>query len=121
MVRNLIRMTAMLSMGAAVLPATAGNDPDCSGVNGWATSMAFVHLKNAHLTDNYVLGFTKAKTVRLASELIGADLYRQVHLVTFTEKSGRTIETITINDASHQECSMSGVRVFVVSQELGGQ
>ncbi|MCB0293554.1 MAG: topoisomerase DNA-binding C4 zinc finger domain-containing protein, partial [Calditrichaeota bacterium] len=28
------------------------NYPDCSGTERWATSMAFVHLKNARLTDN---------------------------------------------------------------------
>jgi len=82
--------------------------------------MAFVHLKNAGLTDNNKLDFTKTKTVRLASEQVGKDLYRQVHLVTFTEKSGKNIEVITRNDASNEECSMSGVEVYVVSNRLGG-
>jgi len=39
--------------------------------------------------------------------------------VTFTEKSGKTIEVITRNDASNEECSMSGVEVYVVSNRLG--
>lgn len=87
--------------------------------------MAFGHLKNAGITDNYKLDFTKTKVIRLASEKIGKDpyfgedLYRQVHHITFTEKTGKTIEVITINDASNVECSMSGVDVFVVSQRLG--
>jgi hypothetical protein len=34
--------------------------------------------------------------------------------------SGDPVEVITVNDASHEECSMSGVDVFVISKELGG-
>lgn len=71
--------------------------------------MAFVHLKNSRLTDIDLVDFTKTKTERLASEKIGKDLYRQVHHVVFTEKSGKTIEVITSNDASNAECSMSKV------------
>ncbi len=98
---------------------SAPNADYCSGTERWATSMAFVNLKNARLTDNDKVDFTQTKTVRLASERIGKDLFRQVHQVVFTEKSGRKIEVITVNDASSEECSMSGVQVFVVSQQLG--
>jgi hypothetical protein len=83
--------------------------------------MAFVHLKNAKATDNEKLDFGKTKTVRLASEQIGKDLYRQVHHVIFTEKSGNTIEVVTVNDASNEECSMGPVDVFVVKGKIGGQ
>lgn len=93
--------------------------PDCTGVDRWPTNMAFVHLKNAGLTDNNKLDFTKTKTIRLASEKIGKDIYRQIHYIIFTEKSGNTIEVITSNNTSNDECSMSGVDVFVVRQHLG--
>jgi len=83
--------------------------------------MAFVHLKNAGLTDNDRLDFSKTETTLLASERIGTDLYRQIHRVLFMEKSGDRIEVITSNNASAEECSMSGVEVFVVSKHLGGQ
>ena len=102
---------------SAARAASAG--PDCSNVNGWTTSIAFGHLKNAGLTDNDRLDFSKTRTIRLASERIGDDLYRQVHRVTFTEKSGTTLEVITVNDASNDECSMSGVDAYVVSKHLG--
>lgn len=103
-----------------LISTTAGaTDPECSSVNGWFTSMAHVHLKNAGLITNEAVDFTKTKTVRLASEKIGDDLFRQVHLVTFTEKSGGTIQAITVGDASSEECSMAGVKVFVVSRTLG--
>ncbi len=83
--------------------------------------MAFVYLKNAGITNNEELDFDKTKTVRLASEKIGKDLYRQIHLVTFTKKSGQQIQVITNNDASSEECSMSGVEAYLVSQHLGEQ
>ena len=82
--------------------------------------MAFVHLKNAGVTDNDRMDFTKTKTVRLVSERIGKDLYRQVHRVRFTEKSGTVIDVLTVNDASHEECSMGNVDVFVIAKHLGG-
>lgn len=64
----------------AVFPSMAfAIDPDCTGVERWPTSMAFVHLKNAGITNNEKLDFTKTKTTRLASEKIGKDLYRQIH------------------------------------------
>jgi len=99
----------------------ATNHPACSGAEAWAPSLAFVHLKNAGLADNDKVDFTKTKVVRLASEQIGKDLYRQIHDVKFSEKSGGVIEVMTMNDASHEECSMSGVDVFIVSRHLGGR
>lgn len=93
--------------------------PDCTGSERWPASIAFVYLKNAGLTSNERLDFSKTKTVRLASEQIEENLYRQVHLITFTEKSGKTVEAITLNDASREECSMSEGAVYVVNMPLG--
>jgi hypothetical protein len=95
------------------------SSPDCSSPTAWAPTMAFVHLKNAGLTDNSRLDFSKTTTKRLASERVGDGLWRQVHRVTFTEKTGSTVEVITVNDASVEECSMTGIEVYVVSQRLG--
>ncbi len=114
------KLFCLLLIFALVQRAVAGS-PDCAGVNNWATSMAFAHLKNAGLISNEVTVFSKTRTIRLASEKIGKDLYKQVHLVSFTEKSGNTIEVITVNDASHEECSMSDVDVFVISRHLGNR
>jgi len=111
---NISRVFLWLVIGAFISPA---NGPNCSG--GWPTDMTFVHLKNAGITDNDKIDFTKTRTVRLASEKIGKDLYHQVYDVKYTEKSGRVIEAIAVHDASQEECSMTGVDVFVVSQHLG--
>jgi hypothetical protein len=80
--------------------------------------MAFVHLKNAGLADNYSVDFSKTKSVRIASEKVGKDLWHQVYHITFTKKSGDAIEAIAVHDASQEECSMTGVEVFVVSKHL---
>ncbi len=96
--------------------ADKSHGPDCSG--RWPTIMTFVHLKNAGLTDNDKIDSSKTKTVRLASEKIGKKLFRQVYYVTFTEKSGHPVEAIAVHNASTDECSMSGVEVFVVSRHL---
>lgn len=90
--------------------------PDCGG--GWPTAMTFVHLKNAGLADNSTIDFSKTKTVRMASEKIGKDLWHQVYNVRFTKTSGDVIEAIAVHDASTEECSMSGVEVFVISKHL---
>ena len=80
--------------------------------------MTFVHLKNAGIADNKNIDFSKTKTVRLASEQIGKDLWHQVYRVTYTKTSGELIEAIAVHDASDTECSETGVQVFVVSKIL---
>ena len=80
--------------------------------------MAFVYLKNAGIIKNMELDFNKTKTTKLASEKIGKELYRQVHLVIFYKKTGGQVFVITVNNASNEECSMSDVDVYVVSKQL---
>lgn len=103
----------------AFLSSPAVADPDCTSPNAWPAGMAFTHLKNAGLVTNYNLVFDKTTVSRLASEKIGDDLYRQIHKVSFVRKSGAKVETITVNDASNEECSMSGVDVYVIERKLG--
>jgi hypothetical protein len=69
-----VRIAALVLAGLACSAFAAS--PDCAGVERWATSMAFVHLKNAGLTDNERLDFTKTKTVRLAS----VDLHQHLQI-----------------------------------------
>lgn len=81
--------------------------------------MAFTFLKNASLLDNASVDFSKTKVSRLASEEIDKNLYRQIHLVKYVNKNGSDVSAITVNDVSNDECSMSGVDVYVVKQKLG--
>ena len=69
------------------------------------------------MLDGSKLSYEKTTTNRIASEKIGTDLYRQVHMIQFVETSGVKINAITVNDASSEECSMSKVDVYVISKK----
>ena len=115
-----IHVPILVCVAFGICPdAAQAKTPDCSGA--WPTNMAFVHMKNAGLVTNEEIDFNVTKTVRLTSEKIGKDLFRQVYLVTFIRKEGPPLHVLTISDASSDECSMGSVRVFVVSQELGSE
>ena len=107
-------LAAIFAMPAAVALAKS---PDCAS---WPTNMALTHLKNAGLIDIPSVIEAQTKAVRLASEKIGKDLYQQVYDITFHTRDGKTIEVITKSRASSEECSMSGVDVYVVSNKIGG-
>ncbi len=81
--------------------------------------MAFTWLKNAALVSNEDLDFKRTEVVEIASEKIGKDLYRQIHRVRFYKRNSDTLDVITVNNASHDECSMSGVDVYLISRKLG--
>ncbi len=93
--------------------------PDCSAPGRYAPTMAYVHLKNEGITSPTKLDFDKTVSKLVASQEIKKGLFRQVHKVVFTEKSGPTIKVLTINDASHEECSMSEVEVHVILKSFG--
>lgn len=82
--------------------------------------IAVVHLRNAGITDSRPIDLAEIKTIRLASEKIDLDLYRQIHYITFVEKSGETIEVISNSDVSSEECSVAGGDIYVISQHLKG-
>ncbi|HEY9097715.1 MAG TPA: hypothetical protein VIN38_02480 [Thiobacillus sp.] len=118
----MIRFTlhSLVSITLIALSATAfAKTPDCTKPDAWPAGMAFTHLKNAGELDNNVLDFSQTKVTRLASEKIGKDLFRQVHLVKFVKQSGDIVLAMTVNEVSSQECSMSNVDVFLVSKQLG--
>lgn len=97
----------------------AAKDPDCTHPDAWPSGMAFTHLKNSGVIQSGELDSAKTSVVRLASQKTGKNLYRQVHRVHFTKISGEVLIAITVNDVSTQECSMSGVDVYLVSKRLG--
>ena len=109
------QLTAFLAILAFAWPSLAAS-PKCDGPDNWAAGMANATLKNAGVIVSDQVDFSKTKVKRLASEPIGKGLYRQVHRVTFTKYSGELIEAITVNTASHDECSESGVEVFLIRQ-----
>jgi len=114
-------MLAVSASTAAQSLPNRTNGPDCGGSGHWAAMMTLVHMKNAGLIKPQDIDPSKTRTERLASEKIGKDLWHQVYLVSFTMKSGETVQAIAVHDASNEECSMSGADVFVISKHLGSQ
>ncbi|WP_322052258.1 hypothetical protein [Paraburkholderia bannensis] len=112
-----MKTTALFVTLALTIPALgyAGSPPACKS---WPTNIAIVYLKNANITDPTKLDESKTHAVRIASEKIGKDLWRDVYDITFHEHSGRSFEVITSSEASSTECSMSDPIVWVVSQKL---
>ncbi len=120
--KNFIALLVLLGCCAALNAQTTArrkSGPDCSG--GWPTQMAFVKLKNAGLADANSVDLSKTKTERLASQPTETGVWRQVYLVTFAKKSGGSIVVIAMHDASEEECSLTDVDVYVVSQHLSAK
>jgi hypothetical protein len=110
--RWLLLLLAAPAIGAArATPLPAGLP--CAS---WPTSMAEVNLQNAGLVRIAQLDEAKTRATPIATEKIGADLYRQVFDITLYARSGQAFHVITVNRASSTECSMSGVDVYLVSR-----
>jgi hypothetical protein len=112
-------LTFFAGFSVAQLPSEKTHGPDCSG--GWPTNMAFANAKNAGLLDNDDIDWsikTNVKTVRIASEKTGKDLWHQVYDITFKKTSGEKIEVIVVHDASFEECSMTEPDVYIVSKHI---
>ena len=114
MKRALLPLLVFASGAAAPAP----RPPDCSGPDHWAAGTAFTALKNDGAVTNDAVDFDHVTSRTIASERIGRDLWRQVFRVTFPLKSGDRVEAIVVSDASSEECSMSGAKVFLISKEL---
>jgi hypothetical protein len=112
-------LAAALAQSLSAPAEAAPGVPNCIGANAWPSRMALTHLRNANLLVADEVDAGKTRVVRLASEKLGRDLYRQVHLVRFTKKSGDTVSAITVNEVSSEECSMTGVDVYPVTGRLG--
>jgi hypothetical protein len=108
-------------LAAAIILSTApafAKDPDCGGPNGWPAAMVFVAMKNANIVTNDQIDFSRTRVTRMASEKIGPDLWRQVHLVRYFRTDGSTLEAMAVSDSSREECSMGDVKTFVISAKL---
>jgi hypothetical protein len=112
----MLRVALMIALLGTIRAEAAG--PRCDGPENWAAGITQATLKNAGLLNNGEIDFTKTRVIRIASEKVGKDLYRQVHRIIFARTAGRTIEVIAVNDASGAECSASGVEIFVIGRHF---
>ena len=109
--------SVLLSTGGVI--ATQGGDiqkasvPDCSSVDRFPTMSAFTALQNAGMVGVGSLPQWKRTTTRIASEEIRPGLFRQVHHVIFA-KGQESIELMTVNDVSMEECSESASDVYLI-------
>lgn len=92
--------------------------PDCSGPDRWPAGTAFTALKNDGAITSDTVDFDHVTSVAIASEKIGADLWRQVFRVTFPIHTGKGVEAIVVSDASSEECSMSDAQVYLIGKAL---
>ena len=96
--------------------ATARADPKCAGPENWPASMTFAQLKNAGVLANNEVDFGRTSVRQIASEKIGRDLYRQVFEISFYMKDGKAVRSISVSDASADECSISDVTVYRIAE-----
>lgn len=94
------------------------NNSYCSSINSFAASTAYVVLKNLNIVTPKNINYEKTKTVLLSSQKIGDDLDKEIHHITFYKKNGKKVEVITVNDTSSEECSMSGVDVYLIDKKI---
>lgn len=118
--RTIVCLTCLLGILCLHPAFAAGQQPDCSRHDAWPAVMAGVQLKNVGLSEK-AGGYDKVEVELLASEPLpqdehGRSLFRQVHKVIIHD-GGNIFTAITVNDASVEECSESGVDVFFVSTE----
>ena len=112
----LLRRVVPACLTCPTLLLAAG--PDCTAPDRWQTSSALVKLEAIGVVKAAELDPSRTKTNRLASEQVTPGRYRQIHETVFVKKSGATVRVITSSLASSEECSESGVEVFVVSKHL---
>lgn len=94
------------------------NDSYCSSIHSFATSTAYVVLKNMNAINPENVDYNRTQTILLSSQKIGDDLYKEIHHIIFYKKNGKPIEVITINDTSSEECSMSGVDIYLINKKI---
>ena len=100
----------------AVLPILSfAKAPYCVS---WPMNMSRTWLQNAGIVDIKNLDESKTKITLLASEKKAKGLYTQIYHFIFYDSIGNSYETITNNDASYEECSMSGVDVYLIPRSV---
>ena len=100
----------------AALPILSfAKGPDC---HSWPMNMSEVWLQNAGIVAIEKINEPKTKITLLASEKKAKGLYTQIYHFIFYDSIGNSYETITNNDASYKECSMSDVDIYLISKRV---
>ncbi|CAG22533.1 hypothetical protein PBPRB0660 [Photobacterium profundum SS9] len=118
LLRRWIRMKYLSIFFLLFSSLSLASSPKCDAPTSWAPNMAYVYLLNNKVLTADKVEHDKTIVSQIASEQIANDIYRQVHHVIFTLKSGESIEVITSNEASSEECSLGSVDVFLISNKF---
>ncbi|WP_143555244.1 hypothetical protein, partial [Snodgrassella alvi] len=98
----------------AILPILSfAKVPDC---DSWPMQMSTTWLQKTGIVSIEDLDKSKIQSTLLASEKKAKGLYTQIYHFIFYDKKGNIYETITKNDASFEECSETGVDVYLISK-----
>jgi len=103
----------------ASFSANASEVSYCSEVGKWADIITQVKLKNNGILGEDTIDKDKISISLIAEEKVDDFLYKQVHFITYyTKNEEKKIEVISVNMASKEECSMSGVDVYIIKDYL---
>lgn len=91
---------------------------DCTHLGNWAESISYNALIDKNIMNSDEMDYNKTKTILLAKEKIGKDLNKNVFLIKFVLKDKKIIEVIAISNSSSEECSISGVDVFLIKSKI---
>jgi hypothetical protein len=105
------------------IPFTAfAAEPRCDQPDNWAALSSFAKLKNEGIVGPLDIDLAKTSVEHLGSTRLGKNLWRQVHHITYKSSSGvALLEIIAVNEATDEECSGSGVDIFLITKHLPAQ
>lgn len=95
------------------IPAFARDNIPC---RSWPMTMAKIWLQDKHIVNESQLLPNKTQFTQLSSEEKSAGRYTDVYFFSFFDKKGQQYNVITQNISSDEECSMSEVSFYLVSQ-----
>ncbi len=115
---NHLKLAIPLLISSTSCCAIASLDPpDCSGTERWPSAMVQADLRNEF--DVSLATISNIKVDRIANEQLDDEVHRQVHDIKVSLKNGTQYQAVTVHDASHEECSMSMVKIYWVESVEG--
>ena len=110
-----MRIAALLGALAASTTCIA-KPPDCTGMDDLPAVIGLAQLKTWGTVTTDTIVWKDATSIRVASEQVGADAWRQVHRVKWPLKNGRLVEMVIVSEASARDCSTGNVDILVVTK-----
>lgn len=83
--------------------------------HSWPMAMAKQWLQDKNIVEEKFLDEDKTQFKLLASEILENNQYNDVYWFVFFDQTGRKYDLITQNISSDEECSMSDVNIYRVS------